>query len=770
MAMVSADPSSVPSIGTRAETPHSGKRASQSPDLDAEQAQPIRAYAKLEFPGFSYYIQTLEVTIGRRPQQPIGASPSWRSFNDVDVDLGPLKSISRLHARIYYTVQQFTATTYANIPQYMAGSINKSPSQSSDIADNGRFVLQVLGRNGAFVDDVWVSMNGIVPLNGRTKIQIAERVFYFVLPPPALGDDISDTEAIEGDTGFSESGTEEPLQKGKGKGKKRTAEDDTQDAKRQRSESEASTAIAIPGGSKRSKSKDGDTNTPQKTNEVDDSALAAPLTPVPAAEKPGLTNVELVTRALSSEFSRAKGGKLTLQEVYEWLQISYPWFSQNGRRNGIDWQSAIRHTIGSSREFVKIPRRPDEHGKGIFYALAPAHISPSPELARQQQPKKSVSPMAKPTEDTPQPRVSPMPTSKHKSLPRIPLVVGFSPNDATTESKPKGNAPGSIESLLERPPIAHHQGKLYLSPTVFGNLSAQQLQQIEDLGAQKALQVLQTYLVNHLKERMKRGGKGPAVTAGKAPPGTTGKTSAGAAGKSPNADTGQAPAAPLSIASAFSGKAPIISGKSPELDTTGKLPQAGDKAPSVIPPSLAAALAAAVKGQQQSSSAPASLPATARVPPSGGQSPEQGPTSSTPGTYPVPSGSLSASLPSNQRLSQPAVPRIPVPRTESNNPGSSTSSSIAPPSIPTGSKAEARPGSKSEQIGALSDLASHPEAAGLINLLKQQQSGSQSGAVKLTPGQVELLQLANKLAAMQKAQQGQPVKSSDNVSSRPASG
>ena len=29
---------------------------------------PIRAYAKLEFPGFSYYIQTLEVTIGRRPQ------------------------------------------------------------------------------------------------------------------------------------------------------------------------------------------------------------------------------------------------------------------------------------------------------------------------------------------------------------------------------------------------------------------------------------------------------------------------------------------------------------------------------------------------------------------------------------------------------------------------------------------------------------------------------------------------------------------------------
>ena len=71
---------------------------------------PIHAYAKLEFPGFSYYIQTLEVTIGRRPAQPPGGeataqgSSARRPHGEVDVDLGPLKSISRLHARIYYTV------------------------------------------------------------------------------------------------------------------------------------------------------------------------------------------------------------------------------------------------------------------------------------------------------------------------------------------------------------------------------------------------------------------------------------------------------------------------------------------------------------------------------------------------------------------------------------------------------------------------------------------------------------------------------------------
>ena len=39
------------------------------PEDEDEDQGPIQAYAKLEFPGFSYYIQTLDVTIGRRPGQ-----------------------------------------------------------------------------------------------------------------------------------------------------------------------------------------------------------------------------------------------------------------------------------------------------------------------------------------------------------------------------------------------------------------------------------------------------------------------------------------------------------------------------------------------------------------------------------------------------------------------------------------------------------------------------------------------------------------------------
>jgi hypothetical protein len=134
---------------------------------------PIQAYAKLEFPGFSYYLQTLSCTIGRRPahmrtpalqegerQNITGAQ---KMEGDVDVDLGLLKSISRLHVRIFYQDQPRQNVQYPGLSDVFGQrpfSPDAGPSQ-------GRFVLQVLGRNGAFVDDVLVGRDAIVPLGKR---------------------------------------------------------------------------------------------------------------------------------------------------------------------------------------------------------------------------------------------------------------------------------------------------------------------------------------------------------------------------------------------------------------------------------------------------------------------------------------------------------------------------------------------------------------------------------------------------------------------------
>ena len=113
------------------------------PSLDAasfaDSQASISAYYSLVFPNFTYFLQTLNVTIGRRcaPQSSDTQASTSTDKTQVDVDLGPLKSVSRLHAKIEYE------------------------------DDEERFVLVVVGRNGAWVDGVWSGSGSRVPLSER---------------------------------------------------------------------------------------------------------------------------------------------------------------------------------------------------------------------------------------------------------------------------------------------------------------------------------------------------------------------------------------------------------------------------------------------------------------------------------------------------------------------------------------------------------------------------------------------------------------------------
>jgi forkhead box protein K len=103
-----------------------------------EQSEKISAYYSLVFPHYTFYIQTLSITIGRRtvPSQAT-TSASVAEQLPIDVDLGALKSVSRLHAKIEYD------------------------------AEEDRFVLVVISRNGAWVDGVWSGAGSRAPLGER---------------------------------------------------------------------------------------------------------------------------------------------------------------------------------------------------------------------------------------------------------------------------------------------------------------------------------------------------------------------------------------------------------------------------------------------------------------------------------------------------------------------------------------------------------------------------------------------------------------------------
>lgn len=124
---------------SRTASPPDSQRVSAVIDDTSFNAEPIpdkiSAYYSLVFPNFTYYLQTLNVTIGRRCIPTSTASSSEQT--QVDVDLGPLKSVSRLHARIEYE------------------------------EEDERFILVVLGRNGAWVDGTWRGKGSKVPLSER---------------------------------------------------------------------------------------------------------------------------------------------------------------------------------------------------------------------------------------------------------------------------------------------------------------------------------------------------------------------------------------------------------------------------------------------------------------------------------------------------------------------------------------------------------------------------------------------------------------------------
>ncbi|PWN22812.1 hypothetical protein BCV69DRAFT_296785 [Microstroma glucosiphilum] len=1087
---------------------------------------PIQAYAKIDFPGFSIYIQTLRVTIGRRPAHlahaytsdyPRQINGSTKIEGDVDIDLGKVKAISRLHAVIYYHAGPFHPQPYPGGGHPDASHLYRSFWREPNQQLRDLFVMEVLGKHGAMVDDVYIRQGGIIQLGKRTKIQIAERVFYFVLPPnvvvPPLpskqldslspsedesmdgsddeNDDSDDEASQESDSselsdskeggegegqkasstatakstgrpkvrpklvlkrkGVASDGAGGGKGKGKGKGKYVKGSEshaggsdhdmeldvDTNEVKAEKSSSskkskkqkdvdsnsiskdkdkalpawaqgagiagskrkrgdptsdEEALAVGTPIGvealeaekrakaakkrlakaqqlreaangdpakekeadrieqsvkrqeegegkeksqskekgqgkekvqgkgkgkgetsSKSSKSTPAATSTgsegaidlskdasplsiqppseaPQASVSVSVSAASAapPKVPLPDASstlapgddgvKPALTNTELITAALRSPECVDGRGKMTMLEVFDWLQKRWGWFKANGKHNGRDWQNSLKSTFPSSKDFTKIPRRPNEPGKGNLYtmsdsplavrhreeiaeakakaALAAAASEGSADTAPTSQPTqpKAVPPTGSfpvPAPNPPSHASSPArgpaataatvaaivgggaaleavssvsaPVASTSSLPAarspvpapvppvrpeaasaspapvppaaakagspatpggtpkpqqcVPLVVGAPPANAVIPNKGKP-APGSVEALLDAPPIVHHDGKLYLSAPVFGHLSAQQLTEIERMGPQKALQTLQGLLVEHLKFKVRQQQLASQARsqASPSPQPLRQGTPSGAA--RPPATPGVPSPRPQAPVQANYGGSPAGYQQRPPgqpYSNTSSPAPAGVYAQNRPPPSQVPR--PGPNGSYQYQQQPMMRP--------------QGGTSVTPGSpapprpyprppntnqprpaYPTtsaarPSGTMPPSANSPAGQSRPSGPLSRPPTAYSPSPGprppvggyapagavpSGPMGRPPPPRPYTGNIGGPRPPSHAPQtaVEALSTLSSHPEAPGLMALLRQQGQtpGEAVKNLKLTPGQIQLLQMANAMAAV----------------------
>ncbi|KAI0663127.1 fork head domain-containing protein [Cubamyces menziesii] len=573
-----------------------------TPEQSEQHQDKISAYYSLVFPNFVYYLQTLNVTIGRRC---VPANTASSSDNpQVDVDLGPLKSVSRLHAKIEYDEEE------------------------------ERFVLIVIGRNGAWVDGVWSGSGSKVPLGDRAQIQIASRTFFFVLPPPAPPED-----------------SPSPSSQSSGNRARSPSVDITTYSPPSSLPSDSPPPVSVHAAAPKipplpEVSLPNSNNIPHlKSNSKKRKKSDPLLPPLPPPEvmppKPPLTYAQLCYRAI-----KALGGKASLQEICQWIKDNFDWYKYCSK----DWESSVRHNLSSNVGFKKLLRSKDEKGKGALWAVDDAHEHAFEELdARKQSTlvgsvggkdkaggkkgktvvplepplKRSVkgdlkgAPLPPPLTSTPLALKSTNPTypsnaASASTSPPLPAVsapppIKAEPSSVTqvpplppyTQAPPPATAPAAsspptnnvqspgqatgnvtvtasqaspptgaptpaatplstIPASVRIPivvgpvpssnssggapsppkPIVLHDNTLILNPEIFSHLTPQHLQDLEALGAQKALEILQAYIVRYYKEKLKaeggrgrgrgrpRRGRGGATGRGSTPAGTTARADA----------------------------------------------------------------------------------------------------------------------------------------------------------------------------------------------------------------------------------------------------
>ncbi|KAF1803126.1 fork head domain-containing protein [Mucor lusitanicus] len=251
----------------------------------SESAAPVQAYAKLESEDFCYYIRTLQVTLGRRVKKP----------DSVDIPLGNIKSVSRQHARLFYNFS------------------------------TQRFELMIYGKNGAFVNEQFVEKGATVPLENKTKIQIGDLSFVFLLPR-------MDVEEAPQNESAGYISAPQQLEK------KRPLHQ----AKRKR----PSIQLSPPKEDCWAKS----------MSPADDITLYASKD-----SKPPYSYASLIAQAISSD----KNKKMTLHGIYTFITTNYPYYQMAS--NG--WQNSIRHNLSLNKAFVKVPRKDSEPGKGAFWTI-----------------------------------------------------------------------------------------------------------------------------------------------------------------------------------------------------------------------------------------------------------------------------------------------------------------------------------------------------------------------------------------------------------------
>ncbi|CAI6333065.1 unnamed protein product [Periconia digitata] len=344
-------------------TPHAAIDYANDLQLRKMEGDNIAAFAKVAGRDWCFFVQKLRFIIGRsdvtfrttpRGQPPVseGLSHSDGATNEwgVDIDLGPERQISRVHAEINY---DSTAETW---------------------------YITVNSRNGLKLDDQTLQKGQRAALHSGICISIMSTQMVFLLAKeedsfhPMLWRQVKIDREIDGsdDDDANPPNRALPHAHPNGPTPKREYDPFPPTSARQRAAAQAlltstpgrpnpNTPMAFRSAEKHPRSQDSPATYPRgmmmdSTEDIDYSKDSA------KDIKPPHSYAQLIGQAILS----SPDEMLTLANIYDHIKSRYAFF----RHTSAGWQNSIRHNLSLNKSFEKIARRTDEPGKGMKWKIA----------------------------------------------------------------------------------------------------------------------------------------------------------------------------------------------------------------------------------------------------------------------------------------------------------------------------------------------------------------------------------------------------------------
>ncbi|RCK55287.1 Fork-head transcriptional regulator 2 [Candida viswanathii] len=281
---------------------------------DKNEESEVQAYAKIAGRDWTFYVKSLAVSIGRNTEV---SSSSSQSVNNPPPgnNGGPLIDIDLGPAKV--VSRQHAAITY-NL-------------------DMRCWELKVNGRNGARIDGAKVTVGSpeINALHSGAILDIGGTQMMFILPdsPAAIAPKMLDKCLLK-------------------------YKEQMEQSKRPAGMTD-SRAFQIFGNALTHSPSSISANSLQSNLDQD-------LSKEDAKDiKPPYSYATMITQAILSN----PQGVMSLSEIYNWIASHYAYYKYS--KTG--WQNSIRHNLSLNKAFEKVPRRPNEPGKGMKWQISDSY-------------------------------------------------------------------------------------------------------------------------------------------------------------------------------------------------------------------------------------------------------------------------------------------------------------------------------------------------------------------------------------------------------------